>query len=146
MSKAHTSDNLSFNRNKIYKISDPIQLSEVFFPHKDAGMMRACFLAIINEISMTHGKGILSFDYLPDKYDLSMPSICKARGRMTRLGLIRKTRMGYWILSLDTFRSTFDALIARLEGYSETTKSKEEQDRKELFITLAKATGVNKKG
>ena len=41
---------IEINKDKIYRISDPVQLAEIFFPSKNAHQRRAAFLAILFEI------------------------------------------------------------------------------------------------
>ena len=50
MRQTRVSDKIIANKDKIYRISDPIQLAEIFYPAKNAGHRRAAFLAIFFEI------------------------------------------------------------------------------------------------
>ena len=88
--KTGVSDKIEANKDKIYRISDPIQLAEVFYSAKNAHQRRAAFLAVFFEIKNAEGQKLDSTDHIAGEYGLSQSSVTKARAKMSRLGLIRK--------------------------------------------------------
>ena len=133
------STKIEFNKDRIYRISDPIQLAEIFFPAKNAQHKRAAFLAIFFEIKNAKDQKLDTTDHIAKKYGLGQSSVTKARTKMTRIGLIRK-RDGYWIYS-SVFGKTLKNLITKIEAYQIPAKADQEKDRERFFIEMAK--GVN---
>lgn len=127
---------VEINKDKIYRISDPIQLAEIFFPSKNAHQRRAAFLAIFFEIKNANDQKLDTTNYIADKYGLSQSSITKARTKMTRIGLIRK-RDGYWIYS-SVFGKSLRNLIAKIEAYQLPAQTGQEEDRERLYVEMAK--------
>ena len=130
------SDKIEVNKDKIYRISDPIQLAEIFFPSKNACNRRAAFLAIFFEIKNANNQRIESTDYIAGKYGLSQSSIIKARVKMSRIGLIRK-RDGFWIFSTVLGKS-LENLIKKIESYRAPAQSEDLKERERIFVELAK--------
>ena len=134
--KTVVSDKIEVNKDKIYRISDPIQLAEIFFPAKNACNRRAAFLAIFFEIKNADNQRVESTDYIAGKYDLSQSSIIKARVKMSRIGLIRK-RDGFWIFST-VFGKSLENLAGKIEVYKEPANTIDERNRERMFVELAK--------
>ena len=130
---------IEMNKDKIYRISDPVQLSEIFFPSKNAHQRRAAFLAIFFEIKNAKDQKLETTDHIANTYGLSQSSVTKARTKMTRIGLIRK-RDGHWIYS-SIFGKTLKNLITKIGTYQIPAQTYQEKDRERFFIEMAK--GVN---
>jgi len=124
------------NKDKIYRISDPIQLAEVFFPSKNAHQKRAAFLAILFEIKNSPNQRLDTTDHIATKYGLSHSALTKTRTKMTRIGLIRK-REGYWIFST-TFFKTLEGLCEKVKAYQAPAQNRNQIDRERLFVEIAK--------
>ena len=128
------------NKDKIYRISDPIQLAEIFFPSKNAHQKRAAFLAIFFEIKNARNQRLETTDYIAKGYELSQSAVTKARTKMSRIGLIRK-REGYWIFSTVFFK-TLENLSNKIEAYQVPAQNTEEYERERLFVEIAKGVGT----
>lgn len=72
------STKIEVNKDKIYRISDPIQLTEVFFPSKNANLRRAAFLSIFFEIKNAPNQRLDTTDHIAKKYSLSQSALSKA--------------------------------------------------------------------
>jgi len=127
---------IEVNKDKIYRISDPIQLAEIFFPSKNAHQRRAAFLAILFEIKNSPNQRLDTTDHIAKKYSLSQSALTKARTKMTRIGLIRK-REGHWIFST-TFFKTLEGLCEKIKAYQAPAQSRDQIDRERLFVEIAK--------
>lgn len=134
-----TSTKIEINKDRIYRISDPIQLAEIFFPAKNANQKRAAFLAIFFEIKNAKDQKLDTTDHIANKYGLSQSSITKARTKMSRIGLIRK-RDGYWIFSSVFFKS-FENLTQKIRSYQMPVQKIDEAEREKLFVEMAKSIG-----
>ena len=130
-----TSTKIEINKDKIYRITDPIQLAEIFFPAKNANQKRAAFLAIFFEIKNGKDQKLDTTDHIANKYGLSQSSITKARTKMTRIGLIKK-RDGNWIYS-SVFGKTLKNLISKIEAYQTPGQTDPEKERERFFIEMA---------
>ena len=130
------SNKIEVNKDRIYRISDPIQLAKVFFPSKNAHNKRAAFLAIFFEIKNAKGQCLVSTDHIAGKYALSRSSITKARAKMTGIGLIRK-REGCWIFS-SVFSKSLENLTVKIEAYKVPAVNIDERDREKMFVEMAK--------
>lgn len=130
------STKIEINKDKVYRISDPIQLAEIFFPVKNAHKKRAAFLAIFFEIKNTKDQKLDTTDHIAAKYGLGQSSITKARTKMSRIGLIRK-RDGYWIYS-SVFGKTLRNLITKLETFQIPVSNNEEKEREKFYVEMAK--------
>ena len=137
--KTPVSTKIEANKDKIYRISDPIQLAEIFFPAKNAYQKRAAFLAIFFEIKNGRDQKLETTDHIANTYELSPSSVTKARSKMSRLGLIRK-REGCWIFST-VFTRTLNILAEKVQTYKSPTHTGEERERELLFVQIAK--GIN---
>ena len=137
--KTPISDKIEVNKDKIYRISDPVQLSEIFFPSKNANQRRAAFLAILFEIKNSLNQRLNTTDHIAKKYRLSQSALTKARTKMTRIGLIRK-REGYWIFST-VFLKTIESLGQKLKVNQAPAQNPEQIDRERLFVEIAKGAG-----
>jgi hypothetical protein len=124
------------NKDKIYRISDPIQLAEIFFPPKNAHRKRAAFLAIFFEIKNTRDQKLDTTDHIASVYGLSPSSLTKARIKMSRIGLIRK-RDGYWIYS-SVFGKTLKNLTTKLDAHQIPAQTDQEIKRERLYVEMAK--------
>jgi hypothetical protein len=127
---------IEINKDKIYRISDPIQLAEIFFPSKNAHQRRAAFLAILFEIKISPNQRLDTTDHIAKKYALSQSALTKARTKMTRIGLIRK-RKGYWTFST-TFFKTLEGLCEKIKAYQAPAQNRDQIDREHLFVEIAK--------
>ena len=127
---------IEINKDKIYRISDPIQLAEVFFPQKNACRKRAAFLAILFEIKNVKDQRLLTTDHIAKAYGLSRSAVTKARTKMSRIGLVRK-REGYWIFST-VFAKSLRNLVRKIEAFQISTQRVEERERERLFVEMAK--------
>ena len=134
--KTVVSDKIEVNKDRIYRISDPIQLAEVFYPAKNAYQRRAAFLAIFFEIKNAEGQKLDSTDHIAGEYGLSQSSITKARTKMSRVGLIRK-REGSWIFST-VFSNALDRLKEKISEYQYPSKRGERRERERMYIEVAK--------
>ncbi|MFC1828040.1 hypothetical protein ACFL0O_00325 [Thermodesulfobacteriota bacterium] len=130
------STKMEVNKDKIYRISDPIQLAEIFFPAKNAHKRRAAFLAIFFEIKNAKNQKLDTTDHIAHKYGLGQSSISKARAKMSRIGLIRK-RDGYWIFS-SVFGKTLKNLITKIEAYQTPAENDQKKNRERLYIEMVK--------
>lgn len=130
------STKIEINKDKIYRISDPIQLSEIFFPAKNAHQKRAAFLAIFFEIKNAKKQKLETTDNIALKYSIGRSSITKARAKMSRIGLIRK-RDGYWIFS-SVFKKTLKNLIEKIVSYQIPAQTDQEAKRERFFIEMAR--------
>jgi len=127
---------IEINKDRIYRISDPIQLAEIFFPSKNARQRRAAFLAILLEIKNSPNQRLNTTDHIAKKYSLSQSALTKARTKMTRIGLIRK-REGYWIFST-VFLKTIESLCEKIKAYQAPAQNRDQIDRERLFVEIAK--------
>ena len=134
--KTPISDKIEFNKDKIYRISDPIQLAEMFFPSKNANQRRAAFLAIFFEIKNAPHQRLDTTDHIENEYGISQSAVTKARTKMNRIGLIRK-RDGYWIFST-VFARSLENLVKKIEAHQVSAQTKDEKDREKLFVEMAK--------
>lgn len=134
---------IEFNSNKIYRISDPIQLAECFYPQKNAYLKRAAFLAILFEIKNSRDQRIISLEHIPSKYDLSKTTVAKVRAKMVRLGLIRRYQE-QWIFST-VFFSTLDKLKEKISLYQNPAASRNQLDLEAAYINMAKGANDGKK-
>ena len=130
------SDKIEVNKDRIYRISDPIQLAEVFYPAKNAHQRRAAFLAIFFEIKNAEGQKLDSTDHIAGEYGLSQSSVTKARTKMSRLGLIRR-REGWWIFST-VFLNVLNKLKEKISEYQYPSKRGEQQELERMYIEVAK--------
>ena len=130
------SDKIEVNKDKIYRISDPVQLSEIFFPSKNAHQRRAAFLAILFEIKNSPNQRLNTTDHIAKKYSLSQSALTKARTKMARIGLIRK-REGYWIFST-VFLKTIESLGQKLKVNQAPAQNQDQIDREQLFVEIAR--------
>ena len=134
--KTVVSTKIEVNKDKIYRISDPIQLAEIFFPARNAHNKRAAFLAILLEMKNAKDQRLETTDHIAGEYGLSQSSITKARTKMSRIGLIRK-QQGYWIFST-VFAKSLENLVKKLNAYQSPAHSSDEFERQRLFVEMAK--------
>jgi len=134
--KTQISAKIEVNKDKIYRISDPVQLAEIFFPSRNAKQRRAAFLAILFEIKDSPNQRLDTTDNIAKKYSLSQSALTKARSKMTRIGLIRK-REGHWIFST-VFLKTIESLGQKLKINQSPAQNQEQMDREKLFVKIAK--------
>ena len=130
------STKIEVNKDKIYRISDPIQLAEIFFPSKNAHQRRAAFLSIFFEIKNSPKQRLDTTDHIAKKYALSQSALTKARTKMTRIGLIRK-RKSYWIFST-AFLKAIEGLCEKIKAYQTPAQNQNQIDRERLFVEIAK--------
>lgn len=130
------STKIEVNKDKIYRISDPIQLAEIFFPSKNASQRRAAFLSIFFEIKNAPHQHLKTTDHIGKEYGISQSAVTKARAKMNRIGLIRK-REGYWIFST-VFAKSLENMIKKIEAHQAPAFTKDERGREKLFVEMAK--------
>jgi hypothetical protein len=135
------SDKIEVNRHKIYRITDPIQLSYILYPQKTANLKRAAFLAIFFELKNASKQRLESTDCIAGKYSLTQSCITKVRAKMVRIGLVRKQDY-YWIFS-SVFRNTLEKLLDVIEHYKAPIGSTSQEDMEMMYVEMAK--GENKK-
>ena len=136
LAKTPISTKIEVNKDKIYRISDPIQLTEIFFPSKNANQRRAAFLAIFFEIKNAPHRRLTTTDHIGNEYSISQSAVTKARAKMNRIGLVRK-RDGYWIFST-VFAKSMGNLVKKIEAHQVPAQTKDEKDREKLFVEMAK--------
>jgi len=134
--KTPISAKIEFNNDKIYRISDPIQLAEIFFPSKNANQRRAAFLAIFFEIKNARQQRLGTTDHIGKEYGISQSAVTKARAKINRIGLVRK-RDGYWIFST-VFARSLKNVVKKIEAHQAPAQTKDERDREKLFVEMAK--------
>jgi hypothetical protein len=110
------STKINADNKKIYKVSDPVELSRLFFPNNNAKHKRAAFLAIMYEIRNSSYKKArpTKLNKIPKKYEINKASYYKARAKMAKLGIISKAS-GYWKF-IDGFRNAMSHLIKELDA------------------------------
>jgi hypothetical protein len=113
--KALVSDKIEVNPNRLYRISDPLQMANVIFPQKNAKQLRAAFIAIYFTIRNDPHQKIERTEFLAEKFDLPLSAICKVRGKLNRMGIIKK-QDGYWQFS-NRFFTAIERFIDTLDGY-----------------------------
>jgi hypothetical protein len=128
-------DKIDINKDRIYRLSDPIQLACIFFPSKNAKSKRAAFLAIFFEIRGSLSMRVATTDHVAKKYNLSPSSVTKARAKMVRVGLIRR-RQGYWQFST-VFTKSLENLAQKLAAYQIPPNSEDEREKERFFVELA---------
>lgn len=136
LAKEPISTKIEINKDKVYRISDPIQLAEIFFPAKNACLKRAAFLAIFFEIKNARNQRLVTTDHIANEFNLSQSSLTKARTKMSRIGLIRK-REGYWIFSTSFFK-TLEGLCEKVKAHQAPAQNREQVERERLFVEIAK--------
>ena len=122
------------------RITDPHQLSWVFFPHRDACMLRAAFIAIFFEIRNDRCQQIENLDFISKTHDIPLSSICKARERMKSVGLIEK-KGGFWQYS-NRFFNAIEDLVDTIDAYKIPVDSKTKEDVFQM-INIAKGMKEN---
>jgi hypothetical protein len=130
------STKIEVNKDRVYRISDPIQLAEIFLPAKNAHQKRAAFLAIFFEIKNAKDQKLDTTDHIANKYGVGHSSVTKTKAKMSRIGLIRK-REGYWGFSTVFFNS-LDKLKEKVSEYQYPSKSKERRKLEKMYIEIAK--------
>lgn len=126
--------------DRIHKAFDPVQLSKIFFPSNDAKQKRASFLAIMFEIRNAKKQKKKDLNHIPKKYGINESSFFKARAKMTRLGLISRSR-GYWIFSI-RFKNAFEVLIGKIESLRYPAASVEEEGLEMIYVESAKTENI----
>ena len=123
--------------NKIFRSVDLYELSFLFFPQKSAKMLRASFIAIFIELKGSNPQAITDTGFLAHKYQIPLSSLCKARTKLRKLGLI-ETRNGLW-----RFSSRFSKSLMLLSEKIDHQKKQSPHPKglqKDLFLLdLAKA-------
>lgn len=130
------SDKIEVNVNKVYAISDILQLAATFFPAKNATHRRAAFIAIWNEIKNAPDQKLPSFEEIPGKYDLSNSAIKKSWQKMYRIGLIHRSRYGWGFSS--RFKNTLEKLLEKLELYKIPVANLTQKKGEMIWVGLAK--------
>ena len=133
---------IELNSNRVYRISDPIQLSCCFYPQKNAYQKRAAFLAILFEIKNAPSQRLDTFEHIPLKHRLTPGTVSKVRAKMVRLGLIRRYQ-SQWIFST-VFCSTLEKLKEKVDLYQHPAASKDQLDLEAAYIQMAKGEESDK--
>ena len=123
--------------NKIHRAEDLYELSYLFFPQKSAKQLRASFIAIFIEIRNHDPQRIRDTAYLSTRYQIPMASICKARAKMRKLGLI-ELRSGLWRFS-SRFCKSLENLARKIGNQIERPPYKEAAKKDLFLLDLAKA-------
>ena len=141
--KTKYSDKIEVNVNKVYAISDILQLASIFFPAKNATNKRAAFIAIWNEIKNS-GEKHISFDSVQEKYGLSASAVTKTAKKMQRIGLIHPARNGWGFSS--RFKNTLMMLLEKLELYKVPADNAMQRRGEMIYVEIAKGTeGLEKR-
>ena len=122
-------------RDKIFKATDLLQISMIFFPQKAAKQKRTAFIAMYSELRNATEKKLESFNHIPFKYSIKESVMVKARSKMARLGLIAKYG-GYWTFSR-AFENSMLRLLERLERL-QTKPDANERRLDAMYIEAAK--------
>jgi len=130
------------SRSRLEKVSDPTQLSKIFFPMKSAKQKRAAFLAIIYEIrnSSLQKAWPNKLNKIPKKYNINKTCYFEARAKMHRIGLIAKYT-GYWTFS-DRFENAWKKFITKLESLRYPAENRFERGNELIFIENAKREDI----
>jgi len=120
---------------RTYRITDPHQLSFMIFPHKNACLLRAAFIAIFFEIRNDPCQQLEKTEFIAEKHDIPLSTVCKARERMAKLGLIQK-KDGYWQYS-NRFFNALEDLIETIDAFR-IPVDKKSRDHVFSFIQIAK--------
>lgn len=133
--KSAPSAKIELSPNRAYRITDPHQLSFIIFPHKNACMLRAAFIAIFFEIRNDPYQQLEKTEFIAEKHEISLSAVCKARDKMVKLGLIQK-KDGYWQYS-NRFFNALEDLIETIDAYRIPTSPKTRDDVFS-FVNVAK--------
>jgi hypothetical protein len=130
------------NHSRIAAVSDPVQLSKIFFPQKGAYQERAAFLAIMYEIrnSRLQKAWPEKINRIPKKWGIDRRSFDKCRAKLNKIGLISKSS-GYWRFS-DRFKKSMDALIMHVESLRYPSTDNIENGNELIFIESAKGEPI----
>jgi hypothetical protein len=137
--KETSSARIEASRGRIYKAYDPVEIAKIFFPQKDSFQKRASFVAIIFELRKAPNQKLPTLNHIPDDYGIRQSSFSKARSKMTRIGLIKRTS-GYWGFS-SRFESSMKTLInnlARIQAVPNT----HDKGMEDSFMESAKTEPV----
>ena len=134
--KTRKSDKVAIDRYKIYRVTDPIQFAELFFPAKNATHSRAEFMAIYFEIKNAEKQKLPTTEHIPKKYDLNPATMLKARTKMVRLGLITKQRYGWAFCSV--FKNTLEKLIELIETFKSPVDKASQLEGEKMYVDMAK--------
>ena len=104
-------------------------------------MLRAAFIAIFFEIRNDRCQQLERTDFIAEKHDIPLSSVCKARERMVKLGLIKK-KDGLWQYSNRFFHALED-LIETIDAFRMPTDPKICDDVFS-FVTIAKNLNSSK--
>jgi hypothetical protein len=127
---------IELDHNRIRRVNDVHDLSCLFFPQKAAHSLRASFIAILIEIKNNPDHKLADTAYIAREYGLTLPSVCKARSRMRKFGLI-DYRDGYWQLS-SRFHKALDTLSEKITNLGEPALTKEHIRKDRFMVELAK--------
>ena len=107
---------IDVNKDHIYHITDPVQLSKIFFPNEKANHRRASFLAIFFALRNASYQKLSSEDLnrLHIKHNINRTTFIKARKAMRKAGLIAYS-VGWWKFS-DGFKHSMNRLTEWIEA------------------------------
>ena len=130
------------NYDRIAAVSDPVQLSKIFFPQKGAYQERASFLAIMYEIrnSRLQKAWPEKINKIPKKYGIDRRSFDKCRAKLKKIGLISKYS-GCWGFS-DNFKKSMVKLIGEIEALRYPPPDNLEKGNELIFIESAKGEPI----
>lgn len=136
------SSKIEASRSRLEKVSDPVQLSKIFFPMRSAKQKRAAFLAIIYEIrnSSLQKARPNKLNKIPKKYGINKTCYFEARAKMHRIGLVAKYT-GYWTFS-DRFKSAWEKFIIKIEALRYPASDSIERGNELVFIENAKREDI----
>ena len=144
------SDKIAIDPYRIYRITDLVQFANLFFPDKRADSLRAAFLAILVELKNSRFQNLTSqeMDKIPQIHDLPHPAMCKARAKMTRLGLIKKISDGKTTVAYElsnSFTYALTRLTEHIQTFTTPALQKYQQDLESQYIQIAKNEHINLK-
>ena len=127
---------IELNHNKIYRAHDLQEISYLFFPQKSANLLRASFIAIFIEIKNSRDQKLTDTAYIAGKYDLPLSSVCKARAKIRKIGLI-ELRGGLWGFS-SRFRKSLGNLSDKIQSLIKSAHNNELKQKEIFLVNLAK--------
>ena len=137
---------IDVNKDHIYHITDPVQLSKIFFPDEKATHRWASFLAIFFAIRNAPYQKLSPeiLNQLHLIHDLNRTTLIKTRNAMRKAGLIAYAG-GWWKFS-DGFKHSMNRLIERVESIRVPLDPSYRDRMEYIQIEAAKVEGAYKRG
>ena len=130
---------IEVSRDRLYRSTDPVEISKIFFPQKNSFAKRASFVAIMFELRKAKNQHLEDLNHIPKKYDINETSFIKARQIMVRIGLIKKTS-GQWHFST-RFEKAMERLIQNIDVLM-AVPTQDDLYKEGVFIESAKREPV----